>query len=112
MEEVRVVKAEAAYQVYNGHSATPRSPAAIKAEAPQEKSAVIDMNLAVQELNDFAAQHDLSLSFAVDKATGRTIIKIVDAQTEEVVRQLPPEEILRLAASLEKMAGALLNTRV
>jgi flagellar protein FlaG len=49
------------------------------------------------------------LSFRVDKSTGKTVIKIMDAQTEEVVRQYPPEEILDMAASLKDLASNFFN---
>ena len=37
------------------------------------------------------------LTFVLDSATRRTVVRIVDRETNEVVSQLPPEEVLRVA---------------
>jgi flagellar protein FlaG len=91
-----------------------RSPAPIEIKkniSPAKDADVKDTDLetAVNELNNFADNHDINLSFRVDKSTGKTVIKIMDAQTEEVVRQYPPEEILDMAASLKDLASNFFN---
>ncbi|MDY6851617.1 MAG: flagellar protein FlaG [Thermodesulfobacteriota bacterium] len=72
----------------------------------------VDVDKAVEQLQDYAAQHDINLRFSVHKATGQTIIKVVDAKTNKVVREIPPEEILNLKAYLKQIAGHLLSTEV
>jgi flagellar protein FlaG len=57
---------------------------------------------AVAEVN--AAQvfgQNNELTFAVDRATKRTVIRLVDKNTGDVVRQVPSETILHLAAALK-----------
>lgn len=41
------------------------------------------------------------LRFSIDRDTGRPLIRIVDRVTNEVLNQIPPEELIRLAATLE-----------
>lgn len=69
---------------------------------------------AVSNLNDYVQQQERNLQFSVDEVTGRSIVKVVDAQTEEVIRQFPPEEVLNMARFLrEKSAeesGLILRT--
>ena len=81
-----------------------------KTEQPREGPAQVDMESAVKRLKDVAAQHDINLNFSVHKATGRTVIKVVDANTNKVVRELPPEQILDLMVSIEEMNGQLVST--
>jgi flagellar protein FlaG len=57
------------------------------------------------------AERERSLSFRVDEASGRTVITVLDATTQEVVRQIPSEEVLALARALE-VSGALLDIRI
>ena len=45
------------------------------------------------------------LRFSVDKDTGRTLIRIVDRVTNEVLKQIPPEDVIRLAALLNESHG-------
>jgi flagellar protein FlaG len=58
----------------------------------------------VRENVEAAIQDQMSnnrISFSVDENLGMIIIKVIDAETEEVVRQIPPEELLRIAESLD-----------
>ncbi|MEK6736384.1 MAG: flagellar protein FlaG, partial [Pseudomonadota bacterium] len=48
----------------------------------------------IQETVDNLAQN---LRFSVDEDTGKTIIKVVDAHTEEVIRQFPTEQAIEIA---------------
>ena len=57
---------------------------------------------AVSEVNQaqvFGANNELT--FAVDRATKRTVIRLVDKNTGEVIRQVPSETVLHLAAALK-----------
>ncbi len=45
------------------------------------------------------------IQFAVDKETRRTVIKIVDPETNEVVRQIPPDEVLRISRMISRFVG-------
>ena len=54
----------------------------------------------VQQLLTKAAPN---LTFSVDQDSGRTIIKIVDPATNEVLRQIPAEEILRMDKNIDQM---------
>lgn len=53
-----------------------------------------------------------SLAFSIDESTGKTIVTISDAETGEMIRQIPPEEMLEIARSLDKMQGMLLREQV
>lgn len=47
------------------------------------------------------------LRFSIDKDSGRTVVKVVDADSGETIRQLPPEEVLRLHEQLNEQRGFL-----
>lgn len=44
-----------------------------------------------------------SLSFSVDEVSGRSIIKVVDQQTDQLIRQIPTDEVLRVAQDIKKL---------
>jgi len=52
---------------------------------------------AVQNLNDFVQNTRKELNFSVDEQTGRTVVKVIDHETKDVIRQIPAEEILEVA---------------
>ncbi len=43
------------------------------------------------------------LTFVLDRETRRPLVRIVDRETKEVIRQIPPEIALRLAAELGRL---------
>ncbi len=49
------------------------------------------------------------LSISMDKGSKKIIIKIVNSQTKEVIRQIPPEELVKLAESLQEPNGSLVD---
>jgi len=51
-----------------------------------------------------------SVRFERDRATEDLIVKIVDSDTDEVLRQIPPEELLNLSKHLKELRGNLINT--
>lgn len=62
---------------------------------------------AVSKLNDYVQNTQRKLSFSVSAETGRTIIKVYDAETDELIRQIPPEETIRLAESIDATVKSL-----
>jgi flagellar protein FlaG len=45
---------------------------------------------------------DNELTFAMDRETKRTVIRLVDSKTRQVIRQIPAEMLLRLAAETQQ----------
>lgn len=67
------------------------------------------LDQAVTSLNEYVQAIRRELRFTIDEDTGRTIITVVDSETDEVIRQIPPEEVLMLAAHLGPGKGAVLR---
>lgn len=76
-------------------------------EAENEK----DVTEAVAELNQFVQSLDRELQFSIHKDSGKTVVKVVDAETDKVIRQIPSEEILAISESLENVTGFLLQAQ-
>jgi flagellar protein FlaG len=66
----------------------------------------------VSELKDYVQNSQRNLDFQVDDATGRVVVKVIDSNSNTVIRQIPSEEILalsrRLADSLEHAQKGML----
>ena len=56
---------------------------------------------AVSKLNKSAQAQSQGLEFSIDNDTKRTVVKVVDQSTKEVLRQIPSPEALEIAKSLE-----------
>ena len=59
-----------------------------------------DLKQAVSQLNNFVQNMQRDLQFSIDKESGAMVVKVIDAKSEKVIRQIPSEETLRLARSL------------
>ena len=66
----------------------------------------------VSGLNEMVQNLHRNLQFTVDEESGETIIKVVDSETDEVVRQIPSEEIVRLHRQMKEVAGVLFRSAV
>ena len=76
------------------------------------KVAEIAVEQVVEELNQAMQNVHRSLQFSVDKESGKTVIKVVDVDTDEVIREIPPEESRKLAQQISENMGAFIRTEV
>lgn len=83
----------------------PEPPAQQVPSQEQVKRAVESM----KQMAEAAAPN--SLQFSIDDDTGKTIVRVSDAQTGEMIRQIPSKELLEIARSLDKMQGLLLHQK-
>ncbi len=75
-------------------------------ETTQEAEPIEDV---VSDLNDLVRNLQRELRFSVDTNSGDTIIKVVDRETDEVVRQIPSKEIVALRQRLEESSGGFFD---
>ena len=66
---------------------------------------------AVTEINKALESSSENLQFAVDHDTGKTVVKVIDSSTNEVIRQIPSQEALAIARSLDRLQGILLKQK-
>jgi len=67
-----------------------------------------------QAIEDLSKGIDLlqrQLHFRLHKETGRLMVLVVNRETDEVIRQVPPEEVLDAAAKLRELIGLLIDER-
>jgi len=57
------------------------------------------------------SMHDVDLQFSVHKLSGKMMVTVKDASTGDVIREIPPSEILDIAARLEEMVGLLFDQK-
>jgi len=73
--------------------------------APDEAAVRQAAAAATQAVRSLAS----SLEFSVDRQTGKTIVRVVDTATHEVIRQIPSEEMLAIARALDRLQGLLVR---
>ena len=70
-----------------------------------------DIKQAVRDLNTYVQSLRRDLHFTIDDESGKTIIKVMDPESGEMIRQIPSEELLAIARTLQQAQGLLLNAK-
>jgi len=81
---------------------------------PERKAKALDGPALEKVLGNLSAHVQnlqRSLHFSVDKASGETVVRVIDTETKEVIRQIPTEELLVIAERLRETAGLLVSER-
>ena len=86
---------------------SPKRPA-----SPSESNKTEELIERVSQFNTELANSDVTLKIQVDRETGKNLIKVIDRKTGEVLREIPPEEVVRLEARIEKMIGLFFDRSV
>ena len=101
--------------VASEQTAKPDSRTATQVSAKTESKQVLSseqIEQAVQRLNDLAQSLQRQLKFNVDDDTGRMVITVKDKKTDEIVRQIPSEEVLSLISRFQKFDRGLFEEMV
>lgn len=71
--------------------------------SPEMRQEQAQLIRAVEKLNEGRIFGEKSeLTFSLDRETRRPVMKIIDRETQEVIQQIPPEYVLRLAETLPR----------
>ena len=66
---------------------------------------------AVKAANDFLKPINDGIQFSLDEDTGKTVVKVIDLATKDVIRQFPSEEMLAIAKAIDQMKGLLVQQK-
>jgi len=89
----------------------------VNADKPLEDKQAFESQ--IEQLQEFNQSIDRSLQFKVDEELGVTIVRVIDKNTDELIRQFPPEELINLSKRLKELnedntgnSGILLQEKV
>jgi len=111
--------AQSAVDKYVSAPAAPAAPV-VKSTEPtaqvQQPAGIPEMNQVSQALKNINkllqdAMPPQNLEFTIDEDSDRTIVKVVDQKTREVLRQIPSEEVLELSKALDLSQGLLIRQK-
>ncbi len=89
-------------------------PPAVKSSPPESALPVMpeDLDRAIRELNDYVQSLKRTINFEIDESSGRTIVRVLNQQTGELIRQIPSEEALAIARHLGAVQGVIVRKTV
>lgn len=64
---------------------------------------------ALDKLNSVMEAMDVQMKLSIHEATNRTMVKVVNAETGQVIREIPPHRTLDMLAKMQELVGLLLD---
>lgn len=90
----------------------PASNAASPAEADARSQAQAgDLESAVADIQSFVQTVKRGLDFNVDDSSGEVVVKVIDTDSGKLIRQIPSEELLKLAERLEDIRSLMFEAK-
>ncbi|MCP3689259.1 MAG: flagellar protein FlaG [Gammaproteobacteria bacterium] len=77
-----------------------------------EQDLAQQLESSVSQLNELVQSVQRDLHFSIDEFSGDTVVQVLDSKTEEVIRQIPSDEVLAMAKNIESMKGVLFSAEV
>lgn len=87
--------------------AAPEAPPQQQVNEPQRA----DIEAAVAAAREQVRSTNSNLQFSIDEESGKTVVRVLNAATNEVIRQFPSEEMLAVARNLGRLEGVLLDKK-
>lgn len=81
------------------------------AKAPEFQPSPEQVKEAVDSMNAMLRDLSRGIQFSIDKDTGITVVKVIDKENNEVIRQMPAKETLQIAKDLDRLRGLLLHEK-
>jgi len=79
-----------------------------KRSLPVSDKVILD---AIDRINKFLSGINRRFEYSIHEKTKEVIIKVINSDTNEVVREIPPEKILDMIAKIWEMAGLIVDER-
>ena len=102
-------QAPASAPVTPAQRATVDNPVFAPAQPVTQEAVVAAVQSANAYVQSISTSSPNNLQFSLDADSGRTVVKLIDTQTEKVLRQFPSEEMLAISKSIDRMQGLLVN---
>jgi flagellar protein FlaG len=94
------------------HQEPNRQSAEERLSSPNLEMTKEQLEKTVRGLNEFLKPSHTSLHFILHEELDRYYVQLVDRETKEVIREIPPEKILDMYASILKFVGLLVDEKV
>jgi flagellar protein FlaG len=106
----KTVAPESQAVLLNGSAAVQGAQASQTSAAVKQPSKG-DVQEAVKKIEQVLSPAAQGLRFSIDSDTGINVVKLIDSQTQEVLRQIPSQEVIDISKALDKLQGLLVKAR-
>jgi flagellar protein FlaG len=84
-------------------------------DAPRQSSmSISEQQLieAIEKANKALRGADKRFEFSIHEGTKEIMVKVINDETDEIIREIPPEKILDMVAKMWEMAGILVDRKI
>lgn len=82
-----------------------RSQGDVKLPSPKELKRIID------KINENVSRLNKDVKFSYNEAIKSLVVKVIDAKTGRVIREIPPQEIINLQKKLSEVVGIIFDSK-
>jgi flagellar protein FlaG len=113
--QVSSAVAQFAANVANPSAASTQAPSSTPAPKPAPASTEskqadpIQLSQAVNQINQIVQSVNPGVEFTIENGSNAVIVKVLDVQSQEVIRQFPSEAAIGIAQALDNLQGVLLQ---
>lgn len=91
---------------------SPGNDGRVEEKQNNENSSKAAVEKAVQRATELARSLSRKLSFSYDDRINRVIVRVMEGESDKLVRQIPAEEMIRLSVRMDEIMGMLIDQDV
>ncbi len=95
--------------VADSTSSVHQEPSAVRRTSVETPKPKIDIEETARDLEKISLAFNKKLRFSVNRELEEVVVKVIDPETDKVIRELPPEEIQNLHLKMREMIGLLFD---
>lgn len=84
----------------------------VKNEKAPERASKEKLEEAVASINEFLEVNHKASKFVLHDGLDKYYVRLVDAETEEVIKEIPPERLLNAFYEMQKLAGMIVDEKI
>lgn len=99
---LKVNSIESSKQIEASKKIEPQSTSITNSNSSKPELSSTELKKIAEDINDLATKLAVGISFIQDEKTGQNIIQFVDSKTNEVIKQFPSEEMIKIIENINK----------
>jgi flagellar protein FlaG len=70
-----------------------------------------DLKIAIRDLEQVSVAFNRRLSFTLNEKLGQVVVKVIDVDTDKVIREIPPKELQHVYERIREVMGLLFDEK-
>ncbi len=101
------------FQVHDSQQAARmRQAAAAKAQAQAQKKKTVDPEIYLKDILTITSIFNRKLRFSINRESNQVVVKVIDGETDKVIKEIPPEALQRLHSRMRETIGLLIDEEI